>query len=206
MSTLDEVAAELLATLSNAALKLDPLTELRLREIEGRTARFEVSTPASSTPVCIRLEVRKACLNFSLSNDEPADAVVRSTPGELLAFFQGRPAGGLTYDGDEQLLNALAGMLEHYQPDLAEPLSALLGEQTAQAVVGFAEAALAATRSALEALGNAAGDSARSHYTADAEFEQARARLEAITLRVDRLRARIDQLPGARAQGRTGTG
>ncbi len=206
MTTLDTVAAELLATLSNAALKLDPLTEPRLREMEGRTARFDLRAPGGNTPARIRLEVCKASLNFSLGSNEPADAVVRGTFPELLAFFQGRPAEGLTYDGDEQLLHTLAGLLEQYQPDFAEPLTGVLGSEAAQSVVGFAEAALAATRSALEAIGKAAGDSARAHYTADREFEQARNTLDAVTLRVDRLRARVDLLSGAAAQGSPETG
>ena len=204
MSSGEALAAELLATLSNAALKLDPLTEPRLKDLEGRSARIEVLTPGSTRPVSLRLEIRRASLQFSLADQSPVDALVKGRPPELLAYFQGRatPGGaGVVQEGDETLLAALAGVLRSYEPDLAEPLRGVLGAEAANALVGLAEAALATTRSALEALSSAAEAGAQRRYTSEGDFEASRRRLEDLGLELDRLRARTDAVAAARTAG-----
>jgi ubiquinone biosynthesis protein UbiJ len=209
LSSGEDPAAELLASLSNAALKLDPLTEPRLRDLEGRSARIEVLTPAGARPLLLRLEIRRASLQFSLADQAPADALIRGSLPELLAYFQGRSGAGrsgpgrsaVVQEGDEALLAALAGVLRNFEPDLAEPLRGVLGPETANALVGFAEAALATTRSALEALGSAAEAEARRRFASEGDFETARRRLEALSLELDRVRARTDAVSAARAAG-----
>ena len=47
MSGIETAVAEIISTLSNAGLKLDPLSEARLREIEGRSVCLEIEPPAA---------------------------------------------------------------------------------------------------------------------------------------------------------------
>lgn len=194
MSRLDSLAAELLGTLGNAGLKLDPLSEARLGELEGRSVRFDVHVPGRADPLHLLLVIERASLNFDLGDETPANAIVRGSPADLVAWLSGRPASGLAFSGDEALLTRLGTVFEQYQPDLETPLGRLIGAEGSAAVLGFAEAALAAARSALEAVGDSAGESARQHYAGNAELEAALEAAESLQLKLDRLGARTARL------------
>lgn len=194
MSTLDTLAAELLGTLGNAGLKLDPLSEPRLQELEGKSVRFDVHVPGRAAPLHLRLTVERASLNYELGDETPANAIVRGSPADLLAWLSGRPATGLTFSGDEALLTRLGAVFEQYQPDLETPLGRLIGAEGSAALLGFAEAAFAAARSAFEAVGDSAGESARQHYAGNAELLAAVEAAESLQLKLDRLGARASRL------------
>jgi ubiquinone biosynthesis protein UbiJ len=208
MSSAEAVAAEMLATLANAGLKLDPLSEPRLAALEGRSVRFEVTLPGRETAAVLTARIAKASLQFCVDAEpEPGqlrpevDAIVRGSITELLAWFQGAGSRGLSFEGDEQLLASLGGLLSDYQPDLALPLSRILGAETASNLLGFAETALAATRSALQAAGNAAADGARARFTDTSELNQAITTVEDLNLKVDRLLARVALLETNNSNG-----
>ena len=55
-----QIGAEMLATLSNAILKLDPLSEPKLRELEGRSVRLDVELPGRSEPMSWLMSFAKA--------------------------------------------------------------------------------------------------------------------------------------------------
>lgn len=194
MSKLDNLAAELLGTLSNAGLKLDPLSEARLGELEGRSVRFDVDVPGRTSPLHLLLTIERASLNFDLGDETPANAVVRGSPADLVTWLQGRPSSGLSFTGDEALLTRLGTVFEQFQPDLETPLGRLIGAEGSAALLGIAEAALAAARSALEAVGDGAGESARQHYAGNAELDAAVEAAESLQLKLDRLGARLARL------------
>jgi ubiquinone biosynthesis protein UbiJ len=194
VSRLEGLAAELLGTLGNAGLKLDPLSEARLRELEGSSVRFDVHVPGRDVPLHLRLIIERASLNFELGDETPANAIVRGSPADLVAWLSGRPASGLTFSGDEALLARLGNVFEQYQPDLEAPLGRLIGAEGSAAVLGYAEAALAAARSALEAVGDSAGESARQHYVGNDELHAAVEAAESLQLKLDRLSARAARL------------
>lgn len=198
MSGVDALTAELLATLSNATLKLDPLTEPRLRQIEGQSVRFEVSLPGTAEPLCLLMTINKASLQFTADDDRAVHAIVQGGLSSLLAWLSGRRPDDIQFSGDELLLERLSDILAKFEPDLADPLGRLIGTEAATGLVGFAEAAIAAGRSALEAASNAAAQSAREQYAENREFNDAVELLEAVQLKVDRLKARATRLETSR--------
>lgn len=198
MSGVDSLTAELLATLSNATLKLDPLTEPRLRQIEGQSVRFEVSTPGAAEPLCLLMTINKASLQFTADDGRAVHAIVQGGPSSLLAWLSGRRPDNVQFGGDELLLERLSDILAKFEPDLADPLGRLIGTEAATELVGFAEAAFAAGRSALQAASNAAAQSAREQYAEEREFDDAVELLEALQLKVDRLNARATRLESSR--------
>jgi ubiquinone biosynthesis protein UbiJ len=201
VSGIETAVAEIISTLSNAGLKLDPLSEARLREIEGRSVRLEIEPPAAGSPLVITMIVRKACLNFDTEAVDPANAIVRGSLPELLAWFAGgTPASGnLSFEGDEILLAQLSQVFENYEPDLTEPLRRVLGEEAARNLVGAAEAAFAALRSTFQAFGHAAEDASHEYYLDNARLENTVAEAEKLQLRIDRLAARLAVLESAAA-------
>jgi len=198
VSSLDELAAELLGTLGNAGLKLDPLSEPRLKELEGNTVRFEIRVPGAERPIRVRLAVARSSLDFSLDDESPANAVIRGTLPDMLAWLTGRAAPGLSFTGDDALLTRLGAVFEQFQPDLAQPLDRLIGPDRSAAVLGFAEAALATARSALQAVADAAGTTARERFADSSEFDSVVESLEALQLKADRLGARVARLEALR--------
>ena len=197
MTTPTSLGAEMLATLSNAALKLDPLSEPRLRALEGRTVRLDIQMPGNSTPVHWLLGIDKASLQIDTCDECQAHAIVRGGLGALLSWLSGGDARGLEFSGDELLLEQLAGLLSGYQPDLAQPLGRIIGEETATRLFSFAEAAGAAARSALQAAQGAAQQTAKQHYTGEHQLGEATETLENLSLKVDRLQARTRLLEDA---------
>lgn len=197
MTTPTSFGAEMLATLSNAALKLDPLTEPRLRALEGRTVRLDIHMPGSSTPVRWLLSIDKASLQIDTCDECQAHAIVRGGLGPLLNWLSSGDQRGLEFSGDELLLEQFAGLLTGYQPDLAQPLGRIIGEEAATSLFGFAEAATAAAQSALQAAQGAAEQTAKQHYTGERQFGEAIETLENLSLKVDRLQARTILLEAA---------
>ncbi len=200
MTTAESWLAELVSTVGNAGLKLDPLSEARLAELEGRVVLLEVLGPTGGAPLTATLSVRRASLQISAGGAGPADAIVRGTPADLLGWLSGaRGTGQLQIEGDEQLLSALTGLLEKFEPDLAEPLTRLIGAQAADSVLGAAEAAFALLRSATQAVSEATRDQARASFTDTSGLEQAVSSVEALELRLDRLAARLERVEARRS-------
>lgn len=197
MTTPPALSAEILATLSNAVLKLDPLTEPRLQALEGRTVRLDIQMPGSSTPVRWLLSIDKASLQIDTCDECQAHAIVRGGLGPLISWLSRGDGRGLEFSGDELLLEQLAGLLTGYQPDLAQPLGRIIGEETATRLFSFAEAAGAAARSALQAAQGAAEATAKQHYTGERQLGDAIESLESLSLKVDRLQARTKLLEAA---------
>lgn len=194
MTTPTEFGAEILATLSNAALKLDPLTEPRLRALEGRTVRLDIQMPGSSAPTRWMLSSDRASLQVNACDERPAHAIVRGSLGDLINWLSRGDRHGMQFSGDELLLEQLAGLLSGYQPDLGQPLGRIVGEETATRLLSFVEAAGAAARSVLQAAQGAAEQTAQQNYTGEHQLDAAIETLENLALKVDRLQARTTLL------------
>ena len=189
-----QLGAEMLATLSNAILKLDPLSEVKIRELEGRSIRLDVQLPGRGEPTRWLMTFSKDSVQLAPCAEATAHAIVRGEPGDLLAWLAGGRSGDLRFDGDIGLLDSVSGLMKGYEPDLAPPLGKMIGNDAASALVGFVEAAGAAARTALQTLGGAAEETAHAHYTTPDELTQATRKLEDMALKVDRLKARTDRL------------
>ena len=199
-----QLGAEVLATLSNAILKLDPLSQPRLQELEGNLVRLDVTLPGRAEPERLLLEFEKASVRLQPCDERAAHAIVTGNIPDLLQWFIAGTSSDLRFDGDTLLLEKLSGLMKGYQPDFAPPLSRMIGDDAATALVGMVEAAGAAARSMLQTISGAAEDTARQHYTSPDELSQATRTLEELVLKVDRLNARTQRLETLR-RTRTGT-
>lgn len=199
-----QLGAELLATLSNAILKLDPLSQPRLQELEGNLVRLDVTLPGRTEPDRLLLEFEKASVRLQPCDDCAAHAIVAGSIPDLLQWLMGGASGGLRFDGDTLLLEKLSGLMNGYQPDFAPPLARVIGDNAATALVGVVEAAGAAARSLLQTINGAAEETARQHYASPDELSRATETLEELALKVDRLNARTQRLESLR-RNRTGT-
>jgi ubiquinone biosynthesis protein UbiJ len=199
-----QIGAEMLATLGNAILKLDPLSEPKLRELEGLSVRLDVALPGRNEPTRWLMSFHKASVQLEPCSEIAAHAIVAGEVSELLAWLTGGASGGLRFDGDTRLLDSLSGLMHGYQPDLAPPLGRVIGDDAASALVGFLEAASAAARSAIQTLRGAAQDTARQNYASPDEMSSAIHQLEDLALKVDRLTARTDRLENLRRTDATG--
>ena len=199
-----QLGAELLATLSNAVLKLDPLSQPRLKELEGNLVRLDVTLPGRTEPERLLLEFEKASVRLQPCDECAAHAIVAGNIPDLLQWFIGGTSRGLRFDGDTLLLEKLSGLMNGYEPDFAPPLARMIGEDAATALVGAVEAAGAAARSMLQTINGAAEQTARQHYASPDELSRATRTLEELALKVDRLSARTGRLETLRGN-RTGT-
>ena len=227
MNGLELVLVDLLSTLSNASLALDPLATARLKALEGTRVQFEFAQPAAGKapaaerepaagrapaatkepaatqkPVAennLTLHIADGRLEFTPGGDEPTGedrqphAIVRGSIPSVLAWLGGSDAVSdtLTFEGDEAILAELAGILRSYEPDLAEPLTNLLGGQAAENLIGAAEMAFTAFRSVLESASSAARDSAGRSFVSTPKLDTLLTGLDALQLRTDRLAAKV---------------
>jgi ubiquinone biosynthesis protein UbiJ len=135
-------------------------------------------------------------LDLRPGGDGEAHAVVRGTLPDIARSLLGSEPDdgattGLRIEGDEAALQAVAALFRDLEPDLAEPLSALLGRDMADSVVGAAEAGFAFLKSAAESVTAGLRQEARSNWVDDDAFRQLLERTEDLNLRVDRLAARV---------------
>lgn len=217
MSGLESVVADLLGTLSNAGLQLDPLSQARLRALEGHRVWFDISLPTAlaAQNLTLTIAVGNPDPDFTgpgaggpdLAGSRPADrrleftagchgqpnAIVRGSMPALFAWLTGSDDAGstLTFEGDEAVLAELTGILTNFEPDLAEPLTTFLGADAADNLIGVAETAFASLRSVLQGLGNAVQDTAGRSYVNSPNLSTLLNGLDDLQLRIDRLAAKV---------------
>ncbi|MEE8077681.1 MAG: hypothetical protein V3T18_01695 [Pseudomonadales bacterium] len=241
MNGLEVVLVDLLSTLSNASLALDPLATVRLSALEGTRVQFEFAQPAPAAgrdpaagkepaagrapaatkepaatkkpaatkepaatqkPVAeknLTLLIADGRLEFTPGGDAPTaedgqpHAIVRGSIPSVLAWLTGAGGGSdtLTFEGDEAILAELTGILRSYEPDLAEPLTSLLGDEAAESLIGAAEMAFATFRSMLESASSAVGHSAGRSFVSTPKLDTLLTGLDALQLRTDRLAAKV---------------
>ncbi len=217
MNGLEVVLVDLLSTLSNASLALDPLATARLSALEGTRVQFEIKLPTPVDDKNLLLRIVDSRLEFTPGPDEPTDeagphgangqphAIVRGSIPSVLAWLtgSGTVSDTLTFEGDEAILAELAGILRSYEPDLAEPLASLLGDEAAESLIGAAEMALATFRSMLESASSAARHSAGRSFVSTPKLDTLLTGLDALQLRTDRLAAKVRAAEAGRATERT---
>ncbi|MFV2090618.1 MAG: SCP2 sterol-binding domain-containing protein [Pseudomonadales bacterium] len=193
--------SQVLTSVSNLTLKLDPLSRARLRVLEGISVRFDILTPPRVEPRPLTIRVsNEQLLVVARDADKPNAIVTGQVPDILALLADPASSSRVTIEGDEQVLADLSELLKHFEPDLAGPMGEILGSQAADNLVGMAEAAIAALRSTAESLGTLARDGARSHYLGNTDLADMLELMEDLQLRVDRLGARVrdlESIPGA---------
>jgi ubiquinone biosynthesis protein UbiJ len=219
-SPLAALLARLLSTLSSQTLKLDPVSYPRLEALAGTRIRFDITPPAlpGAESGSLLLTVGPESLDLKpVREDADAHAVVRGTLPDIARNFLGArsdAAAGVRIEGDEAALHAVAGLFRDLEPDIAEPLSSLVGRELADELVGAAEAGIAFLKSAAESMTAGLQQQARQTWVNDEAFDQLMDRTDDLQLRIDRLDARVrlaeaeraDPAADSSAAERTGTG
>ncbi len=210
MSGLDDLLVGLLSNLGNAGLALDPLAKARLDTLDGTRVRFEIVLPAGEPAAekNLTLHIAEGRLEFTPADNAQPDsqphAIVRGSIPSVLAWLTGTGAVSdtLTFEGDEAILAELAGILTNYEPDLADPLTSLLGNDAAENLIGAAEMAFAAFRSVVESASSAAQRSAGRSFVSAPKLDTLLTGLDALQLRTDRLAAKVRAAEASRGAAR----
>ncbi len=205
-SPLESLLVRVAGEVSSQTLKLDPASHPRLQALAGTRIRFEVLPPdlpglpgVAREPRTLLLSVEPDALQLEAGSDAEAHAVVSGTLPDIARSFFGSAAESdkptnetlLRIDGDEAALQAVATLFRELEPDLAEPLSKVLGREAADNLIGAAEAGLAFLRSAAESLASGARQEATKAWVSDQAQSALMDRLDDLRLRVDRLDARV---------------
>jgi ubiquinone biosynthesis protein UbiJ len=193
---LEAALTDAMLDLANGALALDPATPARLAVLGGRRIRLDVELPPPLGVRSALIEVRDGRLLRARDNAPPPHVIVTGTPlalGAWLAGAEGGMAGSVRIDGDGALLAELRGLLGHYRPDPGGPLERVIGRDATRRLLGAAEMAAAAARTAMEGGLDEARRRARRTLATRRELHAFLDRLDELGLRVDRLSARVSE-------------
>jgi len=196
---IEDLLTGMLSSVGNAALKLDPTSSVRLRALEGKSLRLEIIPPGSDAPRPLTLISRDAELEWEATRTDQPNVILTGTLPDILALLANpEAANSVRIEGDEVVLADFGAVLSHFEPDLAGPMTDVIGPQLADNLIGLAEAGIAVLKSAAESIGQTAREGARANYLADAEFSTMLDRLDSVRLRIDRLSARVGLLESSR--------
>lgn len=199
LNPLATIAAGLIERAVNTALGLDPIASSALSDLHGRQIGIECSQPLMS----FEITVADDTLQVLARRAERPHVRVQGSAANLLAAAARDATSGIQIDGDEGLVLSLQSIFSTLEPDLAGPLSNLIGERSADTLVGAGETALSLFSGFVRQLSNNASSSVASNLTRDfagsADAEKLISGIEAVRERIDRLDARIQ----SRVQRRT---
>jgi len=195
VNPLAQALTQWLAAFANGAFALDPIARARIARLDGRSILLAPDPPAE--PVTIRFIGSR----IVAESDPPArpTVVVRgAAPALLDAFVRGRFGADLVIEGDELTLSEFAESVRSLRPDIAAPLTRLVGQDSAQGLVGLLELGLQTAGRVLRDLGaegeRLARRGAAHQFLSRAEFDDFLSRRHAAALQLDRLAARLERL------------
>ena len=188
MSTLEDAIGGVMTNLAGAGLSLDPAMQQRLSALEGRVVELVSETP----DLVFYLSVMEGELRLSGTVDGAPNVSVRG-PGIDIARWLTNPerTEGVEINGDQAVLLEISDALSAFEPELTAPLTNLLGSDATQTMLGTAEMAVAALRSAAEGVGSALEQTAASRFVTKEDTSQLLDTLDDLRLRIDRLAARV---------------
>ncbi len=183
-----QLFANVVTQVSRAALDSDPSLRARLQALEGQCVEVQCTTPPVTWHILI--EGGEAA-----TRPGPAPApqvVVRGHALALAAALTPGDAGTqLEISGDNTLLTDLLHILRSFQPDLAGPMSRLLGADTAANLLGSAELGLQGLQSLFQGLGQTVSDQAAANFVSSGQLDSLLTGIDQLRLRVDRLAAKV---------------
>jgi len=188
--------------LANESAQLDPLTQKRLRGLDGHSIAIEFDPSGETTT----LQFDGDSIRVATGHIDAPSVIIRGAPSALAAAFVGarvRTGGGITIEGDEVVLSQFRGIVRDYRPDFFEPLESLVGIRAAQAITSLFEVGF----SALSAIGRSvAGEGerlartgVRQRYLTSPELESFLESIQALRVRIDRLNVRTNVIEQARS-------
>lgn len=185
--------AELVNTLTDAALRLDPRTRSRLLKMDGHQVNLVTELPAPLGCKTVGVRIAGDRLQIVPEPTGAPNAVARGSLTDFLGWFAsaGTNPGNMTIEGDEATLQEIATIFRGYAPDVAAPLGAVLGNDVAENLLGLGEAALASLKSVAETAGSALRHAAGERYATREDLDAFLATLDDTRSRIDRLAARV---------------
>lgn len=193
INPLATIAAGVIERAANTALGLDPIAAAALAELHGRKIGIECTEPAMNFEVTVADDT----LRVLARSPEQPHVRVRGSAANLLAAASRDNPTGLTIDGDEHLVLELKSIFSRLEPDLARPLSGLIGERQADNLIGAGETALSLLGGLFKQLSSDATQSVGKRFSSNDDAEALVSRIESLRDRVDRLDARIQQRSSA---------
>ena len=181
-------------TLANGSAQLDPLTRKRLGALAGRSIAIELDPTGETTT----LHFDGDSIRFTSGSADAPSVIVRGTASALAGAFVGASSGrgGIAIEGDEAVLDRFRSIVRDYRPDVLAPLENVVGRQAAQAMTSVFELGFAALSAIGRSLGDEGGrlarEGARQKYLTAPEFDAFLASIQALRIRVDRLKVRTD--------------
>ena len=190
MGIIDEALAAFASNIARAGLSMDQGTREHLRALEGRLIRIVSEQPTLSFYLLVE-DGRLTCLSTS----DKTPHVMVSGSGLALARWLSAPhrTEGIRIEGDEGVLLEVSSALSNFSPDLLSPLTRVLGPDTTQTLLGGAELAVSAFRSAAEGVGLALEQTAANRFITRADTNALLDSLDELRLRIDRLASRIKE-------------
>ena len=190
MSSLEDAIGRVATNLAETGLSLDPDIQKRLEPLEGRILQLESVAPE----LTFYITVLDGQLEVSGRSAAPAHVLVTGRGPEIIAWLAnpGR-TGSVSVEGDAAVLMGFASVIENFDPELTQPLSNLLASDAGQAVLGTAELAVSALRSAAEGVGAALEQTAASRFVSKEDTTALLDVLDDLRLRIDRLAARVQE-------------
>lgn len=189
---IDALVSDGVAQLINRGLALDPGSAARLAQLEGRRMQISADFPEPLGQRDLTVTVRAGTLRLLPRAEAAPHVIVRGAPAAIGTWLASRgERGAVSIDGDSAVLQELTALLRHYQPDLAEPLGALLGADTAERALGGLELAFAGLRSVLQGAGSSVRDGATQTFVDRPAADRLVEQIQDLRLRIDRLGARV---------------
>lgn len=188
MSIFEDNLAALASNLARAGLGLDPKMRNRLAALDGRSIAITSTLP----PVRLWLVVEAGQLVVKSDYAGKANVAVSGTGLELASWLAApHRIDNITIEGDETVLLEVTSVLREFEPDLLRPFTDLFGARNAERMLGGAELAVSAIRSAAQGVGHAIEQTAAAQFVTREDTSALLDVLDDLRLRIDRLAARI---------------
>lgn len=197
MTTFLTTIAQWSGALTNGLASLDTATRARIMKLDGRSIRFETQAPVDE--ITVRFSRGAIVVADGIQDDPPAVIVRGTTAAFIESFLRGDLGKGeLEISGDEVLLQEFVGVLRSVRPDVEGPLARLIGERSAQNLVGLMEYGFETVSRIARDLGaegnRVARREARRRYVDAKDLDHLTERQQAAAMRADRLEARLTLL------------
>ena len=193
MSPFYSVLTKWAEALANGAADLDPLTRARLDKLDGHSVAIDMKPLGDA----VTLSFDNRTVRFEPGIAAAPSVIVRGSPAALTAaFFSSAAPRGMTIEGDELILTELRSIVRDFHPESVPPLDDIVGPQAAETITSLLELGFAAASALVRNVGEESGRliraGARQRYLGADDFETLLSSIQALRLRVDRLKARTD--------------
>lgn len=193
MSPFFSVLTKWAEALANGAADLDPLTRARLDKLDGHSVAIDMKPLGDA----VTLSFDNRTVRFEPGIAAAPSVIVRGSPAALTAaFFSSAAPRGMTIEGDELILTELRSIVRDFHPESVPPLDDIVGPQAAETITSLLELGFAAASALVRNVGEESGRliraGARQRYLGADDFETLLSSIQALRLRVDRLKARTD--------------